>query len=209
MRRCLVTREHGERARMLRFVLGPDRAVVPDLLARLPGRGFWLSPRADVVEAATFRGAFARAARGSVAVPPALVATIQVGLTRRVTDLLGLARRAGQAVGGYAKAREALLGGRAGVVVQALDGSNEECHRLLSGARDVPVVRPLPASALGAVFGRDHVVHVAVASGRLAETLIAEAFRLASMTSPDAPKNGLKNIPAPQQRHGSSERTGE
>ena len=209
MRRCLVTREHGERARMLRFVLGPDRAVVPDLLARLPGRGFWLSPRADVVEAATFRGAFARAARGPVAVPPALVTTIQVGLTRRVTDLLGLARRAGQAVGGYAKAREALAAGRAGVVVQALDGSNEECHRLLSGARDVPVVRPLPASALGAVFGRDHVVHVAVASGRLAETLIAEAFRLASMTSPDAPKNGLRNIPAPQLRRGSSERIGE
>ena len=53
---------------MLRFVLGPERVVVPDLLARLPGRGMWLSARADVVEAAAARGAFARAARGPVTV---------------------------------------------------------------------------------------------------------------------------------------------
>ncbi len=209
MRRCIVTRQHGERTRMIRFVLGPDRTVVPDLLARLPGRGFWLSPRADVIEAAAVRGAFARAARGPVTLPPALVPTIQAGLARRFADLLGLARRAGQAVGGYAKAREALVGGRIGVVVQASDGSDAECRRLLSGARDVPVVRPLRAAALGAVFGRDHVVHVAVMPGRLADSLEAEAFRLASMTSPDAGKDDLKIIPAPQRRRGSSERTGE
>ena len=209
MRRCIVTRQHGERARMIRFVLGPDRTVVPDLLARLPGRGFWLSPRADVVEAAALRGAFARAARGPVTLPPALVPTIQAGLIRRVADLLGLARRAGQAVGGYAKAREVLVGGRAGVVVQASDGSDEECRRLMSGARDIPVVRPLPAAALGVVFGRDHVVHVAVTPGRLADSLMADAFRLASMASPDAEEDGLKDIPAPQRQPGSSERTDE
>ncbi len=43
------------------------------------------------------------------------------------------------------------------------------------------MVRPLDGAALGAVFGRDHVVHVAVAQGRLAEALKAEAVRLAGM----------------------------
>ena len=166
---------------MLRFVLGPDRTVVPDLLARLPGRGMWLSARVDVVEAAIARGAFARAARGSVILPPELASAIRAGLTRRVTDLLGLARRAGQAVGGYAKAREALVQKRAAIVVQALDGSDDECLRLMSGAQDIPVVRPLPAAALGAVFGRDHLVHVVIAPGRLADGLRVESVRLAGM----------------------------
>ncbi len=205
LRRCLVTREHGERTRMLRFVLGPDRTVVPDLLARLPGRGMWLSARADVVEAAAARGAFARAARSPVIVPPELATVIRAGLIRRVTDLLGLARRAGQAVGGYAKARETLVQGRAGLVVQATDGSDEECHRLMSGAHDVPVMRPLTAAALGAVFGRDHLVHVAVSHGRLADGLTAETARLAGMAS----VVGMVNSPAPKRRRGSIERTGE
>ncbi|MBX9875204.1 MAG: DUF448 domain-containing protein, partial [Beijerinckiaceae bacterium] len=69
---------------MLRFVLGPDRIVVPDLEGRLPGRGMWLSARADVLEGAVRRGAFARAARGAVHVPPDLRARIEDGLRRRI-----------------------------------------------------------------------------------------------------------------------------
>ena len=172
---------------MIRFVLGPDRTMVPDLRARLPGRGFWLSPSADVIEAAAKRGAFARAARGPVTLPPDLVGLIRTGLTRRVTELLGLARRAGQAVGGFAKAREALA--KAGLVVQASDGSDEECRRLLSGARDVAAVRPLTAAALGAVFGRDHLVHVVIAQGRLADAVAADSVRLVGMAGGTARMN--------------------
>ncbi len=189
---------------MIRFVLGPDRTVLPDLGARLPGRGFWLSPRADVLEGAVKRGAFARAARGPVVLPPDLADLVRAGLTRRVVDMLGLARRAGQAVGGYAKAREALVQARVGLVVQASDGSDEECRRLMSGAATIPVARPLTAARLGAVFGRDHVVHVAVAPGRLAEGLMAETFRLAGMTG------GTRTMDGPaRQARAPSERIGE
>jgi predicted RNA-binding protein YlxR (DUF448 family) len=182
LRRCIVTREQGERARMLRFVLGPDRVVVPDIAARLPGRGMWLSPRADVIETARAKGAFARAARGPVSVPADLVAVLRTGLTRRVTDHLGLARRAGQAVAGFAKAREWVVQHRAAGVVQAADGSLEERSRLLSGAREIWVAWPLPAFELGAVFGRDHTVHVAVAAGRLAEALRNDVERLSGVS---------------------------
>jgi len=40
---------------------------------------------------------------------------------------------------------------------------------------------PLPAAALGHVFGRDHVVHVAIAPGRLGERLAVEAARLGGL----------------------------
>jgi hypothetical protein len=42
-------------------------------------------------------------------------------------------------------------------------------------------VAPLDAASLAAVFGREHVVHVALAPGRLAVTVAADAARLAGM----------------------------
>ncbi len=168
---------------MIRFVVGPDRTLVPDLLATLPGRGIWLSAAGDVIETARAQGglgrAFARAARGPVTVPPDLPAVLEAALVRRIGELLGLARRAGQAVAGFDKAREWLRSGRGRLIVQASDGSAAERARFLGGAGEsVAVVDPLPAAALGRVFGRDHVVHVAIAPGRLGERLAVEAARL-------------------------------
>lgn len=167
---------------MIRFVIGPDRQVVPDLAANLPGRGIWLSASGDVLETARSRGVFARAARGQVVVPPDLAAALRTALARRIGDTLGLARRAGQAVSGFAKAREWLAAGRAALVVQASDGSPAERARFL-GTATIPAIAPLDGAALGAIFGRDHVVHVAVAPGRLAERLAVEAARLAGLAT--------------------------
>jgi uncharacterized protein len=191
-----MTRRRLPKERMIRFVVGPDRMVVPDLAATLPGRGIWLSALGDVIETAGAQGgsleatlgrAFARAARGPVKVPPDLPAVLEAALVRRIGELLGLARRAGQAVAGFEKAREWLRTGRGRLILQASDGSVAERERFLSGAREpVTVLDPLPGAALGRAFGRDHVVHVAVAAGRLGERLAIEAARL----------NGLKSTAA-------------
>ncbi|MEA2727403.1 MAG: uncharacterized protein QOF70_1878 [Acetobacteraceae bacterium] len=196
---------------MIRFVVGPDRQIVPDLAARLPGRGIWLSASADVLESGSLhedgrqkdkRGdgtqrhlarAFARAARGPVSVPSDLSVLIQAALVRRIGECLGLARRAGQAVAGYEKAREALRTGRYRLVLQASDGSEAERARFLSGfgptselGPGLTIIDPLPGRALGRVFGRDYVVHVAVAPGKLAESLVVEAGRLAGLRNGSA-----------------------
>src|SRR6201994_1370080 len=55
LRRCIVTRERLPKERMIRFVVGPDRQLVPDLAARLPGRGIWLSACRDVLESGSAR----------------------------------------------------------------------------------------------------------------------------------------------------------
>jgi predicted RNA-binding protein YlxR (DUF448 family) len=177
LRRCVVTRESLPKEAMIRFVLGPDRVLVPDLAGRMPGRGMWLSARADVLERALTRGAFMKAARGPVHPIPDLRATIVDGLRRRIRDQVGLARRAGQAVVGFQQVREWLQAGRAAVLVEAADGSAPERARLV-GSHEVPIVSVLEASELGSVFGRDHAVHVAVAPGRLAEGILREASRL-------------------------------
>jgi uncharacterized protein len=168
---------------LIRFVVGPDKALVPDLTATLPGRGIWLSASGDVLETARAQGGlgrvFARAARGPVVVPSDLSGVLEAALARRIGELLGLARRAGQAVAGFDKAREWLRAGRSRLILQASDGSAAERARFLSGGGEgVTVVDPLTAAALGQVFGRDHVVHVAIAPGRLGERLAVEAARL-------------------------------
>jgi len=167
---------------MIRFVLGPDRILVPDLGERLPGRGMWLSAKADVIEHAIRRGAFAKAARGEVLAPPDLRATVEDGLRGRIRDLVGFARRAGQAVSGWQAVREWLQANRVGLLVQAADGSPAEKARLL-GHRQLPVAEPLSGAELGAPFGRDRAVHVAIARGRLADTIAAEAARLAGVSA--------------------------
>jgi len=201
LRRCIVTRERLPKERMIRFVVGPDRQLVPDLTARLPGRGIWLSASGDVLESSgTQEGkrqkekpgdglaghhlarAFSRAARGPVSVPPDLSGMLQAALVQRITELLGLARRAGQTVAGFEKAREFLRSSPSRLVLQASDGSVAERARFLSGAApDVAVIDPLPGAVLGRVFGRDVVVHVALAPGKLAESLAMEAGRLAGL----------------------------
>lgn len=205
LRRCIITRERLPKERMIRFVVGPDRQIVPDLAARLPGRGIWLSACRDVLESDDAQGdgrqkekrgdgryrhlarAFARAARGPVSVPSDLSVLLQTALVRRIGDCLGLARRAGQAVAGYEKAREALRTGRYRLVLQASDGSEAERSRFLSGfGPDLTIIDPLPGETLGRVFGRDYVVHVAVAPGKLAESLVVEAGRLAGLKNGSA-----------------------
>lgn len=177
LRRCIATRAVRPKEEMLRFVLGPAREVIPDPGGRLPGRGLWLSAEDAALAKALKQGAFARAARGPVVVPADIRALVVSGLRQRVRDFLGFARRAGQAVAGRAAVLEWLATGRVALLVQASDGSPAERERLLGG-RPLPVLAPLAAAELGAVFGRARAVHVAVAPGRMAEALRAEAARL-------------------------------
>ncbi|MFS8369995.1 RNA-binding protein [Acetobacter indonesiensis] len=181
LRRCAVTRQQGKPDVMLRFVVSPSQVVVPDLDAKLPGRGIWLSAQRDVIEQARKRGVFARAARCQVTVPDDLVFQIEAGLHRRMIELLGLARRAGQSVSGFMKVREWVAQRNAAVIVHASDGSGDELGRLLSGARSLPVIEALSAEDLAKVFGRERVVNVALSAGGLASRLCCENERFSGV----------------------------
>lgn len=181
LRRCAVTRQQGKPDVMLRFVVSPSQVVVPDLDAKLPGRGIWLSAQRDVIEQARKRGVFARAARCQVTVPDDLVFQIETGLRRRMIELLGLARRAGQSVSGFMKVREWVAQRNAAVIVHASDGSGDELGRLLSGARSLPVIEALSAEDLAKVFGRERVVNVALSAGGLASRLCCENERFSGV----------------------------
>ena len=48
-RRCLATGAVRPKAALIRFVLGPEGRIVPDVAGNLPGRGLWLTARRDIV----------------------------------------------------------------------------------------------------------------------------------------------------------------
>jgi predicted RNA-binding protein YlxR (DUF448 family) len=179
LRRCIVTGTVGPKDGMLRFVMGPDDTVVPDLDERLPGRGHWVTARPDVLRQAIAKRHFARAARRPVRPPDDLVERVAEGLAERWLRLFGLARRAGQVTAGYEQVRDALSGGKVALRVEATDGSSDGRTKLAGVGRDVPLVFVFSARELADALGRAHVVHAAVESGGFAERLSRDAARVA------------------------------
>src|SRR5215468_9784478 len=90
VRTCVVTREARPVDAMIRFVVGPDQSVVPDLKRKLPGRGAWVTASRDVLATAVKRGAFARAFRADVEVAPDLAETVERLMERAVLEALGV-----------------------------------------------------------------------------------------------------------------------
>jgi uncharacterized protein len=180
-RRCIVTGESGPRAGLIRFVVGPDDAVVPDIAGKLPGRGIWVSADRAALETAVKKRLFARAARAPVGVPPDLAERVEAGLVRRLIETIALARKAGEAVAGYEKVREWLARGEAAALVQAADGSERGRTKLRPPAGPESHVTCLSGQELGMAFGREVVIHAALAAGGLCGRVVEEAARLARL----------------------------
>lgn len=190
-RRCLVTGDRRPRDRLIRFVLDPDGRVTPDLAETLPGRGMWLSADAGTIKTACHRRLFAKAVRGRAEAPDDLAQQVEALLTRRVVDLVSLARRAGEAVAGFEKVASALRSGRVKVLLAASDAAADGRAKIAAlaaktGAGQIAMFECLRADEIGRAFGRDAAVHVAVAPGGLAVKLMRDAARLAALRSGDA-----------------------
>lgn len=176
-RKCIVTGEVRPKAGLIRFVLGPDNQVVPDVLGKLPGRGMYVTADRVILEQAR-KGQFARSAKQPVTVPDGLMAEVERQLARRTVDLIALTRKAGRAVCGFEKVKAWLAGGeRVRVLVQASDGSERGKTKLWTpeGARYFGC---LTSAELGLAFGRQSVIHGALATGGLSDRVVEEATKL-------------------------------
>nr|WP_237763507.1 RNA-binding protein [Falsirhodobacter sp. alg1] len=180
-RKCIVTGTSGAKAGLVRFALGPDAQVVPDILGRLPGRGFYVSANRAAIEKAAAKGLFARAARQPVKVPEGLADLVEAQTARRVVDLISLARKAGSAVTGYEKVKDWLVKEKARVLVQASDGSERGKSKLHPPGGTETFIGCLTSEELGLAFGREHAIHGALAAGGLTKRVVEEAARLAGL----------------------------
>ena len=190
LRKCIATGALRPKDEMLRFVVGPDGSLVPDLDGCLPGRGLWLSAERDMVNTACAKGLFSRAAHHGVEVSANLADQLEGLMVCRCLDLLGLARRAGEAVAGFEKATAWLREGKGGGILQAWDGATDGREKIKALAPGLATVDLFEARELGRALGRDCCVHVVMAEGRLAESLMTEAGRLMAFRQAGAKKEG-------------------
>lgn len=190
-RLCVATRAVRPVDELIRFVVGPDGAVVPDLRRKLPGRGVWVSATRQAVDEAVKRKAFARSFKRDVRAAADLAALVEGLLERAALDALSLANKARLVAAGFAKVEAALSGGGIDGVIHAADGSSDGLRKLMQTVRrhydgslgKIPVVTVFTSAQLDLALGRPNVVHAALLAGPaskafLARTMSLERFRM-------------------------------
>ncbi|MEZ5877187.1 MAG: RNA-binding protein [Tepidamorphaceae bacterium] len=193
-RTCIVTRQVRPEHELIRFVLDPEGRVVADLKRRLPGRGVWLTARADMLEEAVRKKAFARGFRRQVTVPGELGREVAAGLRAAALGTLGLARKAGEAVSGFAKVEGLARAGEAACVLHAAEAAPDGVNKLAAAVRagadetagQVPAWRLFAGHELDLALGGGNVIHAAATKGRQGTRACAAIARLVDYLGTDA-----------------------
>jgi predicted RNA-binding protein YlxR (DUF448 family) len=189
-RKCIASGESQPKAGLVRFCVGPEGQIVPDILGRLPGRGIYVAADRDLIDKAAKKGLFVRAARQPVKVPDGLSDLVEQLLLHRVVELLSMARKAGDAVMGYEKVKDWLAKGQAATLIQASDGSERGKTKLHAPEGKGGFIGVLTAGEMGLSFGRERAIHAALAAGGLRTRVVLEAARLAGLRSQAAGQDG-------------------
>lgn len=143
---------------------------------------------------------FARAAKQPVVVPTALADRVEALLVQRCVDAIGLARRAGLAVAGFERVCESLRGGKAALLLAAVDGAEGGRRKLQGLGRGLPLICVLTGAEIGGAFGREHVVNASLGSGPLCRRLLLDAKKLAGFRANTAVEPAEGPIPAESTR---------
>jgi predicted RNA-binding protein YlxR (DUF448 family) len=200
-RKCILSGEHASRDALTRLAISPEGKdgvceVLPDVMARAPGRGAWIGVnRADLEKALAkgkLKGALARAFGkvldgASLSIPADLPERIEVALTRMFTDRLGLELKAGRLLMGSDRIAENARQGRVAWLAHAADAADDGSRKLdqawrvgreAEGSGLMGIRLPLDRAALSVALGRDNVVHLALTDAAAAERLSAPLQRL-------------------------------
>jgi predicted RNA-binding protein YlxR (DUF448 family) len=181
-RSCLGCRQARDRDLLLRFVLAPDGELVPDIEAKLPGRGAYTCVDANCLRAAIKQRQFSRAFKQEVATAPPDQMAAQLGaiMQKRILGYLGLANRAGQVISGGSLVSDAVRSGnKPGLVLVATDVSESigEKIELLAAVNHITYFRCLNKDDFGAILGKAPRSAVAIRKGGFVAQLKNEIER--------------------------------
>ncbi len=175
-RRCILTRDAGARGALLRLAIAPDGEVVPDVLARAPGRGAWVGVDKPTLTTAIAKGklkaALARAFKGAVLhIPADLPDRVETAFSRSLLAQLGLATRAGACINGAERVDVAARSGQVALLAHASDAAEDGRRKRDAswrigmdeeGSGRMGIILPFDRIALASALGRDNVVHLAI-----------------------------------------------
>jgi len=183
-RLCVATRTVRPAADLIRFVVGPDGNAVPDLKAKLPGRGVWVTATQDALHDAIKRKVLARGFKRDVRLPADLVGQTERLLERAVLDALAIAGKAGLVAAGFTRVEIALQREDVVALLHAAEASPDGIRKLEGTLRQrqadgaIVVVRALTSAQLDLALGRPNVIHAALLAGPPSDTFLARLRRL-------------------------------
>lgn len=186
-RTCIVTRASGTADELIRFVAGPDGRVVADLKRQLPGRGCWVTAERSVVDKAVKKKLFARALKAEVVTPDDLGEEIDRLMLASLLGMMGLARKAGQFVGGATKVDHAVRSGSAIAVFHAVDAAADGVRKIDQARHaraaernggEIPAFRLVAADQMYAALGEAALIHCAALAGQAGEGVVRRAIWL-------------------------------
>ena len=178
-RLCLATRTVKPTAEMIRFVVGPDGAVVPDLKRNLPGRGVWVTATREAVAEAVKRGGFARGFKRQVQVAKELVELTEWLCEMATLDALSMAYKGRHVLMGFTRVEAALARDDMTALIHAADAAPDGVRKLDASLRrrpqgDVmPVITAFTSAQLDLALGRSNVIHAALLAGPASEGFLA------------------------------------
>ena len=172
-RQCAVTRLRLVPAALLRFALDPDGYAVPDLKAKLPGRGVWITCTREIIDKAIASKVFDRGFRQSVKIADDLPEQVEYLLEREALQRLSLANKAGLVIVGFDKIEKELRRNSEFSLIHASGASADGCRKLdrllkkkQNGTETIgSIVRSFNDEQLSLALGRPNVVHAALKQG--------------------------------------------
>jgi ribosomal protein L7Ae-like RNA K-turn-binding protein len=165
----------------MRYVLAPDLTIVPDILAKLPGRGAYTCISRECLEAAIKRNQFSRAFKVAVEVDDlnGFLTGVASRFEERIASYVALANKAGKIITGTDMVMDAIRKNNAGVVVIAVDVSEEIGKKIafLAARSSIPCCNVLTRDRLGSLVGKGLRSSVAIPPGDFAAVLLKEIER--------------------------------
>jgi hypothetical protein len=163
-RSCLVSGATLSKDDLIRFVVGPDHIIVPDIAHKLGGRGLWVTADREILLTAIHKNLFSKAAKEKVTAGDDLLDLVITLLRRRCLELLGLARRSGTMFLGETQVDTAIRAGKVKLLLVA-----DDAKQVLDNRANIMESRLFSRHELGACFGYDQIVYVGLGAQALTD----------------------------------------
>lgn len=173
LRRCIVTGKAYPKDQLIRFVVGPDKEVYPDIAQKLPGRGFWALAVKSVIIQLGQKNFFKAAQK--VTVTDNLADKVEALLRKSCLNKLSMAKKAGYAIAGYEKVVAAERGNNAEVTLKAI--SIEEVPHIQEKKNGCHI-EFFTAHELSSALGKEHCVYAAILSSPFAAQIKKDIAQL-------------------------------
>ncbi|MFM7083535.1 MAG: RNA-binding protein [Hyphomicrobium sp.] len=185
-RLCALTQKSLPREELIRFVVGPDQQIFPDVSAKLPGRGIWITATAEKITEAISRGVFNRSLKREIKIPPDLPLKTGSLLQERALNALSLANKAGQVTTGFVQVEKIIKSGKVALLLHAKDGSQggaEKLDKLMKAVcqandREAQIETFFTVEQMSLALGGLNVVHAALTKNGATQKFINEANRM-------------------------------